>query len=125
MLSSMRVVHMGLWRVREDHDPAVLARAQEKVAAFRETVPGCLEATLAPLYVPEMGAADRDTFGSLADFRDMARGYNWIIYTIWDSEASRAGYEEHPAHLALRDECLALWVGDAAESALVFDLRLP
>lgn len=121
----MQVVHMGLWRVREAFDPAVLARAQEKVAAFRETVPGCQQSVLAPLYVPEMGDADRDTFGSLGDFREMARGYNWIIYTVFESEAARADYEEHPAHLALKDECLALWVGDAAESALVFDLRLP
>jgi hypothetical protein len=121
----MRVVHMGLWRVREDFDPAVLAMAQQKVAAFRATVPGCLESTLAPLYVAEMGAADRETFGALADFEEMARGYNWIIYMVFESEAARAGYEENPAHMALQDECLALWVGDAAESALVFDLRLP
>lgn len=121
----MRVVHMGLWRVREDFDPAVLARAQEKVAAFQEAVPGCLQSTLAPLYVPEMGDADRDTFGSLAGFEEMARGYNWILHMVFDSELARAGYEEHPAHLALRDECLALWVGNAAESALVFDFRLP
>jgi hypothetical protein len=25
----------------------------------------------------------------------------------------------------LQEECLALWIGDAAESVLVFDLRLP
>jgi hypothetical protein len=121
----MRVVHMGLWRVREDFEPAVLATAQEKVAAFRTTVSGCLESTLAPLYVAEMGDADRETFGALADFEEMARGHNWILYMVFESEAARAGYEEDPAHMALQDECLALWVGDAAESALVFDLRLP
>jgi hypothetical protein len=116
---------MGLWRVREDFDPAVLATAERKVAAFRETVPGCLESTLAPLYVAEMGEADRTTFGSLADFEEMARGYNWILYMVFESEAARAGYEENPVHMDLQDQCLALWVGDAAESALVFDLRLP
>ncbi len=121
----MRVVHMGLWRVKDDADPAIIRRAQEKVARFTETVPGCVEAVVAPLYVPRMGEADRDTFGNLEDFEEMARGYNYILYTVFESEEARDGYEEHPAHMALVDECRALWVGDAAESALVFDLRLP
>ena len=122
---SMRVVHMGLWRVREHADPAVIRRAQEKVANFTETVPGCVEAGAAPLYVPEMGEADRETFGNLAGFEEMARGYNYILYMVFESEKARDDYEDHPAHMALKDECLALWVGDASESALVFDLRLP
>jgi hypothetical protein len=28
-------------------------------------------------------------------------------------------------NMDLKDECLAIWIDDAAESALVFDLRLP
>jgi Stress responsive A/B Barrel Domain len=121
----MRVVHMGLWRVKDDADPAIIRRAQEKVANFTETVPGCIEALVAPLYVPEMGAADRETFGNLAGFEEMARGYNYILYMVFESEMARDEYEDHPAHMALKDECLALWVGDASEAALVFDLRLP
>jgi hypothetical protein len=35
----MRVVHMGLWRVREDFDPAVLAMAQQ-LADFEEMARG-------------------------------------------------------------------------------------
>ena len=120
----MRVVHMGLWRVRSNADPAVIGRAQEKVANFTETVPGCMEAVVAPLYVPQMGVADRETFGNLAGFEEMARGYNYILYMVFESEEARDTYEDHPAHMALKDECLALWVGDAAESVLVFDLRL-
>jgi Stress responsive A/B Barrel Domain len=119
------VVHMGLWRVKDDADPAVIRRAQEKVANFAETVPGCIEALVAPLYVPKMGQADRETFGNLAGFEEMARGYNYILYMVFKSEMARDEYEDHPAHMALKDECLALWVGDASESALVFDLRLP
>jgi hypothetical protein len=122
---AMRVVHMGLWRVKDDADPAIMHRAQVKVARFTETVPGCLEAAVAPLYVPEMGKADRETFGNLAGFEEMARGYNYILYMVFESERARDEYEDHPAHMALKDECLALWVGDASESALVFDLRLP
>lgn len=122
----MRVVHMGLWKVKEDADPAMIKRAQEKVAKFTEILPGCLEATVAPLYVPEMGQADLDTFGNMAGgFEEMARGYNYILYTVFESEAARQVYEEHPAHMDLKDECLAIWIGDASESALVFDLRLP
>ena len=121
----VRVVHMGLWKVKEDADPAVLQRAAEKVARFEDTVPGCIKALLAPLYVPEMGQADQDTFGNLDTFEEMARGYNYILYTVFESEEARAGYEEHPAHMELRDECLAVWIGDAAASALVFDFRLP
>jgi len=121
----MRVVHMGLWRVKHDADPAIIRRAQEKVANFTETVPGCIEALVAPLYVPEMGQADRETFGNLAGFEEMARGYNYILYMVFESEIARDEYEDHPAHVALKDECLALWVGDASEAALVFDLRLP
>lgn len=121
----MKVVHMGLWKVKPDADPAMLQQAAEKVARFKETVPGCLEAMLAPLYLPELGEADRVTFGNLDSFEEMARGYNYILYTVWESEAARAGYEEHPAHMDLRDECLAVWVGDASESALVFDFLKP
>jgi hypothetical protein len=116
---------MGLWRVKDDADPAVMRRAQEKVADFVQTVPGCVEAVVAPLYVPQMGEADRKTFGNLAGFEEMARGYNHILFMIFESEQARDKYEDHPAHMALKDECLALWVGDASESALVFDLRLP
>lgn len=119
----MQVVHMGLWKVKPDADPVMLQRASEKVARFKETVPGCTEALLAPLYVPEMGQADQETFGNLDSFEEMARGYNYILYTVFESEEARKGYEEHPAHMALREECLAVWVGDAAESALVFDFR--
>jgi hypothetical protein len=122
----MRVVHMGLWKVKEDADPAMIKRAQEKVAKFTEEVPGCLEAAVAPLYLPEMSKADQEAFGNLAGgFQEMARGYNYILYTVFENEAARQIYEEHPAHMNLRDECLAIWIGDASESALVFDLRLP
>ncbi len=37
--------------------------------------PGCLEAAVAPLYVPEMSAADQEAFGASAGgFAEMARG---------------------------------------------------
>jgi Stress responsive A/B Barrel Domain len=121
----MRVVHMGLWRVKDDADPAILQQAQEEVSGFTETVPGCVEAVVAPLYVPVMSEADRETFGNRAGFEEMARGYNYILYVVFENEEARDRYEDHPAHMALRDECLALWIGDASESALVFDLRLP
>lgn len=117
---------MGLWKVKQDADPAIIKRAQDKVAKFTEILPGCLEATVAPLYVAEMSQADLDTFGNMAGgFEEMARGYNYILYTVFETEAARQVYEEHPAHMDLRDECLAIWIGDASESALVFDLRLP
>jgi hypothetical protein len=116
---------MGLWKVKEDADPAMIKRAQQKVAKFTESVPGCTEAAVAPLYVPEMGKADKETFGNTAGFEEMARGYNFILYTVFESEAARQDYEDHPAHMDLQEECLAIWVGDASESALVFDLRLP
>jgi Stress responsive A/B Barrel Domain len=104
----------------------MIQRAQDKVARFTEVLPGCLEAAVAPLYVPEMSAADRDAFGvSAGGFAEMAQGYNYILYTVFESEDARRVYEEHPAHMDLREECLAIWVGDASESALVFDLRLP
>ena len=121
----MQVVHMGLWRVKPDADPAMLRRAAEKIERFKETVPGCTEALLAPLYVAEMGKADHETFGNLEGFERMARGYNYILYTVFESEDARRGYEEHPAHMELRDECLAVWIGDASESALVFDFLRP
>ena len=122
----MRVVHMGLWKVKKDADPAVIRRAQDKVAKFTEVLPGCIEAAAAPLYVPAMSKADLDTFGNLAGgFEEMARGYNYILHTVFENEAARQAYEERPSHMDLRDECLAIWIGDASESALVFDLRLP
>jgi hypothetical protein len=75
--------------------------------------------------VPELGQEDREAFGSLDSFEEMARGYNYILYTVFESEDARKDYEEHPAHMDLRDECLAVWVGDASESALVFDFLRP
>jgi Stress responsive A/B Barrel Domain len=122
---TMQVVHMGLWKVKPDADRAMLQSAAEKVARFKEIVPGCLESLLAPLYVPEMGQADQETFGSLGSFEEMARGYNYILYTVFESEDARRVYEEHPIHMDLQEECLAVWVGDAAASALVFDFRRP
>jgi hypothetical protein len=121
----MEVVHMGLWKVKPDADPAMLQSAAKKVARFKETVPGCKESLLAPLYVPAMGQADQETFGSLGSFEEMARGFNYILFTVFESEEARRVYEEHPAHMDLRDECLAVWIGDAASSALVFDFLRP
>jgi hypothetical protein len=86
---------MGLWRIRENPDPAVIARAQEKVASFTEAVPGCTEAVVAPLY--------------------------WSLRAKRPVTTTRIIQQ----HMALKDECLALRVGDASESALVFDFRLP
>lgn len=64
---------MGLWKVRPDADPAMIKRAQDKVARFTELLPGCLEAAVAPLYVPEMSAADQEAFGASAGgFAEMA-----------------------------------------------------
>jgi hypothetical protein len=57
-------------------------RAAEKVERFKQTVPGCTEASLAPLYVPEMEQADHETFGNLDNFEEIARGYNYILYTV-------------------------------------------
>ncbi|HEX4126080.1 MAG TPA: Dabb family protein [Acidimicrobiales bacterium] len=121
----MQVVHMGFWKVKPDADPAMLQRAADKVARFKDIVPGCTESLLAPLYVPEMGAADQETFGNLDSFEEMAGGFNYILYTVFESEAARQVYEEHPAHMDLQEECLAVWIGNAAESALVFDFRHP
>jgi Stress responsive A/B Barrel Domain len=121
----MHVVHMGLWKVKADADPEMLRRAAEKVGRFKDIVPGCTESLLAPLYVPAMGADDQRTFGNTAGFEEMARGYNYILYTVFESQEARDGYEEHPAHMDLRDECLAVWIGDASESALVFDFLKP
>jgi stress responsive alpha/beta barrel protein len=121
----MQVVHMGLWKVRADADPDMLLRAAEKVGRFTDTVPGCTRALLAPIYVPAMGADDAQTFGNTAGFEEMARGYNYILYTVFESQEARDGYEDHPAHMDLREECLAVWIGDASESALVFDFLMP
>jgi hypothetical protein len=43
----MQVVHMGLWKVNPDADPAMLKRAAEKVER-------CTDTLHAPLYAPEM-----------------------------------------------------------------------
>src|ERR1700733_11680419 len=79
---TMQVVHMGLWKVKADADPEMLRRAAEKVARFKEIVPGCTQSLLAPLYVPTMGAVDQQTFGNTSGFEEMARGYNYILYTV-------------------------------------------
>jgi hypothetical protein len=121
----MQVIHMGFWKVKPDADPAMLQRAADKIDRFKEIVPGCTQSLLAPLYVPKMGEADRDTFGNLESFETMARGYNYVLYSVFESQQARDGYEEHPAHMDLQEECLAVWIGDAAESALVFDFLLP
>jgi Stress responsive A/B Barrel Domain len=42
-------------------------------------------------------------------FEEMARGYNWIIYTVFESEVARRIHEEHPAHMELQEEFLAIW----------------
>lgn len=63
---------MGRWKVRPDTDHAMIERDQEKVARFTEPLPGCLEAAVAPLYGPEMSAADQEAFGASAD--------RWLIF---------------------------------------------
>jgi hypothetical protein len=78
----MQVVHMGLWKVKPDADAAVLKRATKKVVRFKQTVPDCTEASLAPLYVLEMGQADHETFGNLDSFEEIARGYSYILYAV-------------------------------------------
>ena len=122
----MRVVHMGLWRVRGSADPAVIARAQEKVAELHR---GCARVRRGGRGARSMslrwGRLTARRSATSAGFEEMARGYNYILYMVFESEWARDNYEDHPAHMALKDECLALWVGDASESALVFDLRLP
>jgi hypothetical protein len=35
---------MGLWKVKDDADPAMVRSAQDKVVRFTEILPGCLEA---------------------------------------------------------------------------------
>jgi hypothetical protein len=62
-------------------------------------------------------------FGNLDSFEEMARGYSYILYTVFESEEVCRSYEEHPAHTNRCDECFAVWIGDAPESALVFDFR--
>jgi hypothetical protein len=70
----MQVVHLGLWKVKPDADPAMLQRAAANVERFTHTIPGRTEALLASLYVPDIGQADQETFGNLDSFEEMARG---------------------------------------------------
>jgi hypothetical protein len=120
----MQVVHVGLWKIKANADPAMLRWAAKKVERFKDIVPGCTQSLLAPLYVPTTGTDDQKTFGNTAGFEEMARGYNYILYTVFESEGARDGDEEHPAHMDPRDECLAVWIGDASQSALVFDFLM-
>ena len=55
---------MGICKVKPDADPAMIKSAQDKVARFTETVPGCQQALVTPLHVQEMADADKDTFGN-------------------------------------------------------------
>jgi hypothetical protein len=121
----VQAVHRGFWKVKQDPDLEILRRATEKIARFKNVLPGCTQSLLAPLSVPDMSAADRETFGNLAGFATMAHGCNYVLYTVFESEHARDVYEEHPIHMDLQEECLALWIGDASDSALVFDFLMP
>ena len=59
----------------------------------------------------------------MGSFEEMGRRFNYILCTVFESEDARRVYGEHPAHMDLQEERLAVWIGDAAASALVFDFR--
>jgi Stress responsive A/B Barrel Domain len=74
---------------------------------------------------PRWGRRIRRHSGSLGIFEERARGFNYILYTVFESEEALKVYEQHPAHMDPQEECLAVWIGDAAAPALVFDFRRP
>ena len=92
---------MGLWKVKPDADPAMLKRAAEKVERFKQTVPGCTE-TCSPLCMcPRCNRSTTKPSAISTASRRCRRGY-YILYTAWESEEARKGYEEHPAYMDLR-----------------------
>ena len=119
----MRIVHLGLWKILDGSEQNML-KVQEIIASFKGAVPGCLEASAAPLTLFERSADSTSSFGA-GDAAQLTNGYNWALYMIFDSPQSRIAYEDDPLHATVAPYLMPSLDGPVTQSILQADFPLP
>ena len=119
-----RVVHIGLWKVKEDAAPEVMAKVDGMIRAYKDNIPGVLEAHGGRLVYFDLPAELVQRFGISPDVRLLARGYNHILYVIFADEAARRAYDTAKPHLDL-SPLMIPQIDGGMDGVLTVDTVLP
>jgi hypothetical protein len=119
-----RVVHIGLWKVKEDADPSTMATVDNMIRAFKDTIPGVLEAHGGPLVYFDLPPDLVQRFGISPDVRVLARGYNHMLYAVFADEAARRAYDTAKPHLDL-SPLMIPQIDGGMDGVLTVDTVLP
>jgi len=118
----MRVVHLGLWKVKQEAIADGIEAVQEEVRSYRDRIEGVLESHCEPVETFRLpGDLAQAVGGQTAGF---GRGYNYVLYMVFDSPESRHAYDSERIHVAIAKPVLE--VNEAGlDSIYMVDFEIP
>ena len=100
-MSAEKIIHIGLWKLKTDADPNEVARVDKLVKSFKTKIPGIDVAHAGPLETFDLPMEIVDSFGISSDVSILARGYNHVLYIVFEDKESRQKYDTALPHLEL------------------------
>ena len=123
-MSSPRIIHVGLWKIKTDVEPSEVARVDKLVQSFKTKLPGIVVAHAGPLETFNLPKGIVDSFGISSDVSILARGYNHALYIVFEDKLSRQNYDTALPHLELSPIMIPL-IEDGMDGVLTIDFSLP
>jgi hypothetical protein len=123
MSAMPQIVHVGLWQIKSDADDQAVSEVDAKVKSFEQSIPGVITAYAGPLVFFNLPQQIVDSFNLSPDVSVLARGYNHMLYVIFENEASRRNYDIAKPHLELAPLLMPL-MENGMDSVLSVDFVL-
>ena len=80
---SIMILHLGLWKIKQDLSPEMLQRITQHVSDFAQSIKGVEVAYAGPVISFELPAKIADTYGISRDMSMLARGYTHVLYIVF------------------------------------------
>ena len=124
MMTSPKIVHIGLWKVKKEVSTKALSDVDKQVKSLKNKIPGIELAHAGPLETFNLPNEIVDAFGILPDVTLLARGYNHALFIIFEDKNYRILYDTSKAHLDLSPAMMPLIEG-GMKGVLTVDFCLP
>ena len=123
-MSSPRIIHFGLWKIKTDIEPSEVIRVDKLVQSFKTKIPGIVVEHAGPLESFDLPKEIADSFGISSDISNLARGYNHALFIVFEDKLSRQNYDTALPHLELSPIMMPL-IEDGMDGILSIDFSLP
>ena len=124
MMTSPKIIHIGLWKIKKNANPKAVADVDKQVMSFRSRIPGIDLAHAGPLETFNFAQEIVDAFGISPDATFLKRGYNHILFIVFKNKDFRILYDTSEPHLDLSPIMMPL-IDGGMNGILTVDFCLP